>query len=98
MKKLKFSTIKIQPVLGIGYWKHIYEQEKCGVDGVAHNIMLLCFVMQFGFLINPFIWTGSSDLANKLFGEKYGADWEYLPGSLDIIVNGETIKIGDKIK
>jgi hypothetical protein len=44
-------------------------------------------------------WNGSSDLANTLFGERYGVDWEYISQETsDILVSGRIIKIGDLIK
>ena len=43
-------------------------------------------------------WDGNADLANKVFGDGYGTDWEYTSReSQDIIVNGKTIKVGDEI-
>ena len=43
-------------------------------------------------------WNGSSQLANTLFGERYGIDWEYISKeNTDIFVNGRIIKIGDLI-
>lgn len=44
-------------------------------------------------------WNGSADLANKVFGESYGSDWEYVSNqSLDIIVHGRLIKVGETIE
>lgn len=45
-----------------------------------------------------FIWDGDADKANKIFGENYGIDWEYVPGCLDIKVNGKIYKIGDGVQ
>jgi hypothetical protein len=43
-------------------------------------------------------WNGSSDLANTLFGESYGVDWEYISKeSSDILVSGRLIKVGEEI-
>ena len=43
-------------------------------------------------------WNGSSQLANTLFGERYGIDWEYISKeNTDILVNGKIIKIGDLV-
>jgi len=43
-------------------------------------------------------WNGSSQLANTLFGERYGIDWEYISKeNTDILVNGRIIKFGDLV-
>ena len=43
-------------------------------------------------------WDGSAELANKIFGERYGVDWEYISKeSTDIVVNGKIIKVGDNL-
>ena len=43
-------------------------------------------------------WNGSSDLANKMFGENFGVDWYYVSKeSSDIMVKGRLIKVGDLI-
>jgi hypothetical protein len=44
------------------------------------------------------IWNGDASLANNIFGERFGVDWEYTEkGSNDIKVNGKVIKVGDPI-
>lgn len=43
-------------------------------------------------------WTGSSDKANLLFGENYGADWKYSALTGDVLVDDIIIKIGDTIE
>jgi uncharacterized protein (DUF3820 family) len=46
------------------------------------------------------IWNGTADLANVLFGDKYGEDWEYVDTSvgLDIKFSNRIIKVGDEIE
>jgi hypothetical protein len=49
-------------------------------------------------VLPPLIWDGSSELANVFFGEDYMKDWDYVSKkSLDIIVEGKIIKVGDQI-
>lgn len=43
------------------------------------------------------VWDGSSDLANKIFGENYGVDWSYLENSTSIKVKERIIQVGDEI-
>lgn len=44
------------------------------------------------------VWNGDADLANGVFGENYGIDWEYLPGSQSIkLAGGRILNIGDTI-
>lgn len=50
MKRLDIKSIKIHPVIGIGYWKDIYSKDKIGIDGVTHNLILPFLRIQWGYL------------------------------------------------
>ncbi len=44
-------------------------------------------------------WNGEADLANRVFGERYGIDWEYVSKqSPNIKVNGVVINVGEDIE
>lgn len=48
---------------------------------------LLAAISRAGLLerfgIDPMQWHGDCDLANEVFGERYGVDWEYALGTDD---------------
>lgn len=50
MKVIKLKSIKIQPIIGIGVWKDVYKKDKCGIDGIAWNIVIPFIRMQFAVL------------------------------------------------
>ena len=44
-------------------------------------------------------WNGDANLANNIFGERYGYDWKYVSQkSSDIIVKRKIIRVGEAIK
>ena len=47
--------------------------------------------------VSKTIWDGDATLANWIFGESYGVDWQYMPNSADIQVGNRIIKIGEEI-
>lgn len=49
MEGFRINHIMICPVIGIGYWKDVYN-EGTGFKGYAHNIILPFCRMQFGYL------------------------------------------------
>ena len=46
--------------------------------------------------VGGYEWAGDSGLANRLFGESYGVDWQYVEGSQDVIVKGVMLRAGDR--
>lgn len=48
-------------------------------------------------LVRLLKWNGTSDLANRLFGESHGVDWKYVNQTTAIEVEGVTINEGDYI-
>jgi hypothetical protein len=51
IKILNTRHIKIQPIIGFGYWKDIYKKEKEGINGVTHNFIIPFIRIQWGYLI-----------------------------------------------
>lgn len=50
-KILKTKSIKVQPIIGFGYWKDVYKKERVGMNGVTHNFIIPFVRMQWGYLI-----------------------------------------------
>jgi len=47
---LKISHFKIHPIIGIGYWKDVYNGKNHGYIGVSHNFILPFCRIQIGHL------------------------------------------------
>lgn len=42
-------SIKLSPIIGIGYWKDVYDLEK--IEGEAHNIVIPFVRFQFAYIV-----------------------------------------------
>ena len=52
--------------------------------------------------MQDFIFDGSATMANNLFGERFGVDWEFIsPGGGDVVIPREKgkpiVKVGEKV-
>lgn len=43
--------IGLAPIIGIGYWKDVYDEEKLGIGGWTHNVILPFVRVQWGALM-----------------------------------------------
>ena len=50
---LKIETLKLRTMVGFGYWKDQYTANDHGIEGVAHNFLLLFWHYQLAYLEKP---------------------------------------------
>lgn len=50
-KILNTRSIKLQLIIGFGYWKDVYKKERVGMNGVTHNFIVPFVLIQWGYLI-----------------------------------------------
>jgi hypothetical protein len=49
-QKIKTRSIKLKPIIGIGYWKDVYIKEKVGMTGVIHHLIIPFVRLRWGYL------------------------------------------------
>lgn len=49
-RNFKIKSIKICPIIGLGYWKDVYNPET-GYVGYTHNFILICLRISFGYIL-----------------------------------------------
>lgn len=50
-KIVKTKHLKLQPIIGFGYWKDIYKIEEVGINGISHNVIIPFVRIQWAYLI-----------------------------------------------
>lgn len=65
-KMIKMRSIKINPIIGIGYWKDVYKKDKVGIEGVAHNFIIPFIRIQLSYFIVEINNSNSLPSANRM--------------------------------
>ena len=49
---LSTRAIRLAPIVGIGYWKDVYDEEVLGIGGWQHNVVLPFIRIHWGVLMS----------------------------------------------